>query len=163
METSLIIAFSLFLVRFIAEEAVLQRGKQTLSGFQFPVGIGLRILFRAGGPLMIFVGYKMLEQARNSFDQVMAVVVALGGLGCILGEPGEIVVTRDGVVQRSLLGLKRRLISWDGAAVSYIPQLRDVLIIGRDGTSITHSKYHVGQQQLLHELERRGVPLRSSL
>lgn len=163
METSFIIAFSLFLVRFIAAEAIFQHGKQTVSGYRFPVGMGLRILFRAGGPLMIFVGYKMLGQARNGFDQAMAVVVALGGIGCVLGEPGEILVTQDSLVQQSMLGLRKRSISWAGAVVSFVPQLREVSIIGSDGTSITHSKYHVGQQQLLHELERHGVPLRTGL
>ncbi|MBY0504859.1 MAG: hypothetical protein K2X03_13180 [Bryobacteraceae bacterium] len=163
MATSLVIAFSLFLLRFIAAEAVFQRGKQTVDGYRFPVGIGLRLLFRAGGPFMMFVGCKMLEQARNCFDESMAALVALIGIVCVVGEPGEIIVTKDGLIQQSIFGLRKTSIAWTGAVVSFIPQLREVLIIGSDGTPITHSKYHVGQQQFLYQLERHGLSLKSGL
>ena len=82
---ALIIGFALFVVRFVALEAVFQRAKRTASSIRFPVGIGLRILFRLGGPFLILVGYKMMQQAANRFDQVTAVLVAAMGIGCLLG------------------------------------------------------------------------------
>lgn len=158
---SLVIAFALFLVRFIAEEAAFQRARRTAAGARFPVGIGLRILFRPGGPFLILVGYKMTQQASNNFDWVMAFLVALMGLGCILGEPGEIEATPNALIQRSLLGLKKRIIPWEGAAASYPVALRQVLVVGANGTNITHSQYHVGQSEFLYQLQRHKVYIQS--
>ena len=155
----MIVGFALFLVRFIALEAVFQRAKRTGSSTRFPVGIGLRILFRLGGPLLIFVGYKMTRGASSVFDQATAVLVAAMGIGCLIGEPGEIIVTPDGLVQTYLLGLKERTILWRGAAASNSRAVKEVLVIGGDGTTITHSRYHVGQLEFIDELERHKVPL----
>jgi hypothetical protein len=158
---ALIIGFALFLVRFIASEAVFQRAKRTALSVHFPVGIGLRILFRLGGPFLILVGYKMTQQAASHFDQATAVLVAAMGIGCLLGEPGEIVATPRGLVQKSLLGLWRRTIPWRAASASHPRGLREVLVIGSDGTIITHTQYHVGQGEFLHELEQHQVHLQS--
>jgi hypothetical protein len=156
---SLIIGFALFLVRFIALEAVLQRAKRTAASVRFPVGIGLRIIFRLGGPFLLFVSYKMAQGASTTFDYVTAAMVAAMGVGCLLAEPGEIVATSGGLFQRSFLGLKRRRIQWQGAAASHPRGLREVLVVGSDGTTITHSEYHVGQGEFLHELEEHRVQL----
>ncbi len=154
---SLLLAAVLFLVRFIAVEASYQRAKRTHSGFRYPVGVGLRVLFRVGGPLLIFVGYKMSEISVTKFDWVAAVAVALLGLGCIFGEPGEIETSPSGITLKRFIGIERRSIPWEGAAARHVVSLREVLIIGRDGAAITHSQYHVGQEQLVRELERHGV------
>jgi hypothetical protein len=156
---ALIIGFALFLVRFIALEAVFQRAKRSGSSVHFPVGVGLRMLFRLGGPFLIFVGYKMSQQASSRFDQVTAVLVAAMGVGCLLGEPGEIVSTPGGLVQKSLLGLRKRTIGWQAAAASHPQGLREVLVIGNNGTTITHSQYHVGQSEFVHELKEHQVHL----
>ena len=158
---ALIIGFALFLVRFVALEAVFQRAKHTASSIRFPVGIGLRILFRLGGPFLILVGYKMMHQSVNRFDQVTAILVAAMGIGCILGEPGEIIATPGALIQRSLLGLKSRRIPWGGAAASHPRGLRQILVVGGDGTTITHSQYHVGKSEFLHELEQHQVHVQS--
>ena len=156
---SLIVGFALFLVRFIALEAVFQRAKRTPFAVRFPVGIGLRVLFRLGGPFLLFVGYKMAGQAASRFDYVTAVLVAAMGLACLLAEPGEIVAKSDGLVQTSLLGLKRRAVRWQGAAASHPRGLREVLVVGDDGTAITHTQYHVGQGEFMRELEQHRVHL----
>ena len=157
---ALTIGFALFLVRFVALEAVFQNAAYA-SSVRFPVGIGLRILFRVGGPFLIFVGCKMLQQSHNRFDQVTAILVAAMGIGCLLGEPGEIVATPGALIQRSLLGLKRRTIPWGRAAASHPRGLRRVLVVGADGATITHSQYHVGQREFLHELQQHQVYVQS--
>ncbi len=65
--------------------------------------------------------------------------------------------TREGLVQKSILGLRRRKIPWEGAVASHARGWTEVLVIGRDGTSITHSEYHVGQAEFLHQLEEHDV------
>jgi hypothetical protein len=156
-ENSLAIAAALFLARFVAVEASYQAAKRTEAGFRYPVGIGMRIAFRVGGPLLMFAGYKIAGQASTRIDWFLAAAVALMGLGCILGEPGEIATSQTGLIQRTYLGLKRRRVAWAGAAARYVPEQRQVFVIGEDGTAITHSQYHVGQQQLIRQLEKHGV------
>ena len=158
---ALVIGFALFLVRFIATESRFQRARRTPTSVRFPVGLGLRLICRLGGPFLILVGYKMLERADNRFDQGSALLVAAIGMGCLVGEPGEIIVSEDELNQRSLLGLKRRTIRWGTAVARHTQALREVLVIGRDGTTITHSQYHVGQSDFLHELKRHQVQVQS--
>lgn len=155
--TIVVLAFALFLVRFVAAEASYQRAQRIGSGYRFPVGVGLRITYRLGGPFLIFVGFKMAQQASGRFDWSTSGLVALLGLGCLLAEPGEIVASSSGVTQKTLLGIRSKHISWEGAAARFVPDLREVLIIGHDGTAITHSQHHVGQSQLVFELEKHGV------
>ena len=157
LSESLLLGFALFLVRFIADEASFQRAKRSGSGFRFPVGIGLRITFRLGGPFLILAGYMMRRQSSTTFSAIVAVASALMGLACLLGEPGEILTSPLGVKQKVYLGLRSRLIPWDQAAARYVPGLREVVVVGRNGISITHSKYHVGQEQFLQELKRYRV------
>jgi hypothetical protein len=154
---SLILAFVLFLVRFIADEAAFQKAKRTGSGFRFPVGIGLRIVFRLGGPFLIFAGYMVQRQSSGNLAWMLAALSALMGFACIFGEPGEIVTSPRGIKQKNYLGLKNRVISWERAAARYVPAMREVLVIGRDGIAITHSRYHVGQDQFIQELKRHQV------
>lgn len=161
IENALITGFALFLVRFIASEAVFQRAKRVGSSTHFPVGLGLRILFRVGGPFLIFVAYKMTEQASGLFDSTIAILVAVMGLGCLFAEPGEIISTPMGLVQKSLLGLRTRTIVWNGAAASHPRGLREVLVVGETGTTITHSQYHVGQNEFLLKLEQHHVYIQS--
>lgn len=44
-----------------------------------------------------------------------------------------------------------------GAAASHPRGLRQVLVVGGDGTTITHSQHHVGQSEFLQELEQHQV------
>jgi hypothetical protein len=127
---SIVIAFSLFLVQFIADEATYQRAKRTTSGVRFPPGIGMRLTLRAGGPLILFATYKVAVEAATTFDWIIVAIGVLLGVGCVLGEPGEIRTTPEGVLQRRWLGLSSLLIPWEGAAASYSPGLREVLVVG---------------------------------
>lgn len=155
--TAVVLAFAIFFVRFIAAEASYQRARRTGHEYHFPVGVGLRILFRLGGPFLIFVGFKMGQQAATSFDGITSGLVAAMGVACLLVEPDEIVTTPNGVIQTRLFGLRSRHIPWHEAAARSVPSLREILIVGRDGTEITHSQYHVGQDQMLFEIEKHGV------
>jgi hypothetical protein len=49
------------------------------------------------------------------------------------------------------------IVPWERAAARYTAGLREVLVIGENGTSITHSQCHVGQEQLLLELKPHQV------
>jgi hypothetical protein len=81
------------------------------------------------------------------------------GFGCILEEPSEIVTCPEGIKQKKYLGLRTKLIPWERAAARYTQGLREVLVVGPNGISITHTQYHVGQQRFIFELQRRKVSL----
>jgi hypothetical protein len=153
------IAAAIFLVRFIAAEAVYQRAQQRGAGLRFPAGLGLRLIFRLGGPFMLYAAYQVFSGATTNFDRGLPISIAVMGLGCLLAEPGPISTKATGLVQTSLLGLRRKRIDWGGAAARYVPGLREVLVIGTDGTTITHSQYHVGQMQFITQLKRHGIYL----
>jgi hypothetical protein len=74
----------------------------------------------------------MMRQNNLKCNCFIVPIQAVEDLACILSEPGEIVTTA--------LGLRSRSITWEGAAARYVPALREVLVIGQDGTAITHSK-----------------------
>jgi hypothetical protein len=151
------VAAAIFLVRFVAAEANYQRAKRTTQGLCFPAGLGLRVMFRLGGPAMLYAAYKTLSAAATDLDRGLSIIGAAIALGCLLGEPGPITVTATGVVQMTLLGLRRKRIAWSGAAARYVGGLREVMVIGSDGTTITHSQYHVGQMQFIIALKQHGL------
>jgi hypothetical protein len=158
--TSLEIIASLLMVRFVAMEALYQRAKRTKSGLRFPVGIGIRIMLRVGGPFLFFVAYKILEHGVTKATPFIAILIAVMGLACILGEPGEITTGPEGIKQRKMLGLQRKLVPWERAAGSCVrseQRIYEILVIGRNGVSIAHSQYHVGQDTFLLELQRHKV------
>jgi hypothetical protein len=156
-DTFLEIFLSLLMVRFVAWEAIYQNAKWNKSGLHFPVGIVLRIMLRFGGPFLVFVAYKVLKEGITIFSTIIAIAIALMGLGCILGEPGEIVTCPEGIKQKKYLGLRTKLIPWERAAARYTQGLNEVLVVGRDGASMTHTQYHVGQQRFISELQRHKV------
>ena len=155
--SSIVIVFSLLVGRFIAAEASYQWAKRTRSGLRYPVGVGLRVLLRAGGPMMIFAGYKVSEHAVTAFSWLLVVFCVFLGVGSVLGEPGEISTTSEGIAQKTCLGYRTKKIPWKGLAAQHDSVLREVLVIGHDGTSITHSQHHVGVEQLLRELRKHGA------
>jgi hypothetical protein len=58
-------------------------------------------------------------------------------------------------------GLRTRTIVWNGAAASHHCGLREVLVVGETGTTITHSQYHVSQNEFLLKLEQHHVYIQS--
>ena len=110
-----------------------------------------------GGPVLVFAGYKVSAQAVTPIDWFLVGACVLMGAGCILCEPCEIASRPQGLRERRFPGIKKKLVPWAGASARYISGQHEVLIIGEDGTAITHSQYHVGQQQLIHQLEEHRV------
>src|SRR4051794_31031732 len=99
----------------------------------------------------------MPQQIRTTFDYMSAALVALLGLACLVGEPGQIDLSPNGLTQRSLLGLVRTTVSWAEASASKSAALGEVLVVGGDGSTITQSRYHVGQSEFIRELHGHGV------
>ncbi|WP_031497563.1 hypothetical protein [Bryobacter aggregatus] len=155
--SSIAIAMAILAVRLGAVEAAFQRAKRTASGFRFPAGFGTRMTLRFGGLFGMFIGYKMDETATTPFNIGVSLLVAFLGLACILMEPGEIFVTPEGLVQTFWFGLKKRRIAWEGAAASYDPVLREVLVVGSEGTTMAHTNYHVGQSEFLFQLKKHKI------
>jgi len=156
-----IVVFAVLLVRFIAMEAVFQRARRSGAGLRFPVGFVLRLVCRLGGPCLLFAGYQVALGAVSGFDWLVVALSWVMALGCVFAEPGEIETAPDALIQTSLVGLRKRRIPCEGAAARYVAGLREVLVVGSDGTAITHSQYHVGQSEFLNQLRLHKVFVQS--
>ena len=157
MERSLSILAAILLLRFVSNEASYQRARRNGHELRFPVGVLLRIVFGIGIPMFLYAAYQTVLQARSTGEWWLPSIALTLVLLAILGDPGEIVVTSDGIECRRLLGLRRARVQWEKAGASHVPGLREVLVVGSDGTQITHTRYHVGQEEFLFELERHRV------
>ena len=71
--------------------------------------------------------------------------------------PREITVGPQGITQRGRFWFRPRKIAWEGVAVSYIPARNSVMVIGSDGTTVTHCEYHVAQLEFVGALRRHGA------
>lgn len=161
MKTAIPILVALLLVRFVANEARFQRARQKGDILRFPPGIGLRITLGAGGPFLLYVTYQVALLAQQTGEWWLPILSGLIALGAVVFMPSEIQVTQQGVEERGLLGLRKKRVPWEGAAASHVPGLRQVLVIGKDGTTITHSQYHVGQDEFVTQLHRHNVAVQS--
>lgn len=156
-DTAITVVVSLFMVRFVGEEAIYQRAKWTGSGLRFPIGLLLRIIMRAGCPFMIYVCHKIVEEGVSIAGLIVIALIAFMSLGYIFLEPGEISTDGEGVKYKRYFGLQKRFIPWGSVVASYLPAIREVLVIGKNGVHFTHTQYHVGQDEFVRELRRHGV------
>lgn len=157
MESSLPLLAAILLVRFVGLEASYQRARQLGSEWRFPVGATFRFILGVGPPLSLYGCYEAYLLADETSEWwFLPICLGLTAL-FIFGDPGEIRASAKGIELVRWLGLKRTRIQWEGAAAGHIPGLREVLVVGADGSTITHSQYHVGQDQFLFELKRHGV------
>lgn len=161
MERALPIFVAILLVRLVASEAQYQRARRSGNAFYFPPGVGLRLVMGLGGPFMLYVSYRLALDARATGEWWLPIMAGVLALGTVLFKPSEIVVDEQGVREFGLLGLRRKAIRWNGASASFVPGLREVLVIGSDGTAIKHSPYHVGQAEFLFQLQRHQVFVQS--
>ncbi len=157
MERALPILVAILLVRLVASEAQYQRARRSGDTFYFPPGTGLRLVMGCGGPFMFYVAYRLALDARASGEWWLPVMAGTLGLGTVFFKPSEIIVNEQGVKELGFLGLRRKTIQWNGASASFVPGLREVLVIGSDGTAIKHSPYHVGQSEFLFQLQKHKV------
>jgi hypothetical protein len=152
-DTAFTVGIALFMLRYVGMEAVYQRAKWTGSGLRFPTAITLRVLFRVGAPLLLYASFRVFEES----EIFVAATGGILGLACLLWEPGEISTDGEGVKYKRYFGLQKRFIPWGSVVASYLPAVREVLVIGKNGVHFTHTQYHVGQDEFVRELRRHGV------
>jgi hypothetical protein len=157
MENSFSILVAILLVRFVALEATYQRAIRLGLAWRFPVGMTLRIILGVGLPLCLYVCYETYLLANQTGEWWLLPICLSFATLFVFCDPGDIRTSARGIELVRWLGLKRTSIPWEGAAARYTPLLREVLVVGADGATITHSQYHVGQDQFLFELRRHGV------
>lgn len=157
MERSLSLLAAVLLVRFVALEALYQRARRVGDELRFPAGATLRIILGIGVPLCLYGAYEASLIARETGEWWLPAICLTFVVLAIIGDPGEIRARPNGIELVRLLGLRRKHVRWEGAAARHTPGLREVLVVGGDGISITHTQYHVGQDQFLFELNRHGV------
>ncbi len=154
-------SFWLFVVMagtsLLATEAQYQRAKRTGNVLRFPPGIGSRLLFGLGLPFLLYASYELVLIAERTREWWLPVITLTGVVGLAVAVPSEIQITKAGIEEIRLWGLRQKRVPWDGAAANYMRVSRKVLVVGANGTEITHTRYHVGQDQFIFELKQRGV------
>lgn len=159
MEQALPLLAAVLLVRFVALEATYQKARRVGAELRFPAGRILRVLLGVGLPLCFYGAYEATILARQTGEWWLPVICLAFVALAIAGDPGEIRVRPDGIISLRVFGLLRKHMGWSGVSARYTPELREVLVIGNDAATITHSRYHVGQSEFLFELKRYGVQL----
>lgn len=74
--------------------------------------------------------------------------------------PDVIVLTPKGVERQRAWGMLRSRMDWSAVeSASEIPGDGTIVIFGKNGKTISHSKYHVDHHRLLTELSSRQIPV----
>jgi hypothetical protein len=141
----------------LANEAQYQRAKRTGNVLRFPPGIGSRLLFGLGLPFMLYASYELVLIAERTSEWWLPAITLAGAVGLVVAVPPEIRIRKAGIEEIRLWGLRQKRVPWDGAAANYMRVSRKVLVVGANGTEITHTRYHVGQDQFVCELKCHGV------
>lgn len=148
---------TLLLIRAVSAEALYQRAKRIRDGYRCPAGLFLRILFRLGAPGFLWVLFVEAVPPRDTYEWWLQWVGVALAVTIPFLEPREIRTGPTGVTQRGPLGFGTRRVAWEGAAASYTRELHEVMLVGTNGATITHTRYHVGQDEFIDELRRRRV------
>lgn len=156
-ESALPTLAAMLMVRLVMHEAQFQRAKKRADELRFPAGAVLRLVLGLGLPMFLYLTYEMVLIAQRTGEWWLPAMSGLLSLGTVLFLPSEIRIREDGIQESRLLGIYKKLILWEGAAVSYIPELREVLIVSKDGSTITHTQYHVGQDEFVYLLRKRKL------
>ncbi len=124
---------------------------------RFPIGVVARTLLGVSLPVFLYLMFETAKDARQSGEWWLPLIsLAILAIN-LFADPGEIRVNPKGIILTRFFGLQRKRIEWLGAEARNYPGLREVLVIGSDGTAITHSQYHVGHDQFLVLLKRYGI------
>lgn len=155
------LAFPLFaailLFRFVTAEAEYQRARRSGATWYFPPGVGLRVSLGLGIPFGIYTTYRIVLDVRDSGDLLLPIATGILTIGAALFHPTSIRTDGEGVSEVRFLGIHRKVIPWEGTTASWVPNLREVLVIGSHGTVITHGPYHVGQREFVNQLRNHDV------
>ena len=146
------------LLRMVVAEGSYRRAKRKKDSILFPPSVPVRFAIRLGMPFLVYAFFRAEGESTTRFDHVVFGAGILAALVAFLFlEPPEIRIGPTGITQRGLFGFRKRQIGWEGMAVSYVPALQEVTVIGNDGTTITHTEYHIGQEEFVYALRSRKV------
>lgn len=150
----LTIATTLFVLRFVASEALFEKPFSKNGELIFRPVLGMRIIFGLGipGSLFAVVRFAQTENIRNNW------FLFLFGLSipifAIALAPSIITVNKLGISEQKWFGLKKTSINWSGVAYVFSsPSERLFTIAGEDGKQIKHTAYHVDREALRESLK----------
>lgn len=116
----------------------------------FRIGLRAASLVFAGGALLSF-----LDRAPG-----WTTVMFACGAGISVAVPYVIVLSPQGIEYRRVLGIFTTRIGWADIELALeIPGEGAVIIQSKNGSSISHSRYHVDRERLLAEFTNRKIPV----
>ena len=105
-------------------------------------GLGAAVFCPLFAASIFMLGYSLLERA----------FLALITIWLFHYWPWRVVLDRDGISKRNFFGIKKMLPWSEVAMLQYREQSEDYLAIGRDGTNIWFSSFHVDPAQFEAEV-----------
>lgn len=157
MDYLLAISILAFLIRVSVSGS--GRGRAQCSGgrLYFPPGRGIRIHLGLNGMGALYIAYRLLVDPETSGEWHLPALSLGFAVWMVFIRPAELSTDESGIRSSYLFGLKRKRIRWRGASARFSPSLGEILVVGADGTTITHTEHHVGRTEFLYQLEKHGV------
>lgn len=154
--TTIGIVCALIAVHFAMREAAFERASFRKAEIRFPPVFSLRAMFWVGIPMFLFAGFKVSGGVRSSFDWVYAVICVSLALLAFFSVPGTIVLNEQGISIKRFLGLRVRWLNWENVASAvHSSAQKEIVVYAKDGTSISHTRFHVDASRFEAELRKR--------
>lgn len=153
------IVCALIAVHFVMREAIFERARIRKGQICFPPVFGLRATFWLGTPMFLFAAYKVSNEAGSSFDWVYPLIFVGLALLAFFSNPGTITLNAEEISIKRFLGLRVKRLDWQSvsSAVHSTAQ-KEIVLYAKDGTSITHTRFHVDPSRFEAELQKRLGP-----
>jgi hypothetical protein len=143
-------------VLYAARNSSEQASSDKSENLVFPLVPSFRISLKAAS--VLFGGGALL----SLLDRAPGWTTALFGVAASISTavPNVIALTPQGVECRYALGMLTKRIGWsDLESASEIPGEGTIVFHGKNGSSISHSSYHVDHEGLLVELSNRNIAI----
>ena len=142
-------------VHFVLREAGFERATVRRLKISFPPVYGLRAMFWLGVPGFLYAAYRVRLEMRSSFDWILPIIGVGFALMAFFSYPGTISLDEDGISIRRFHGFRARRLRWrDVASAVHSDSQKEIVLYGRDGEAITHTRLHVDQLRFENEVTR---------
>lgn len=147
---------AIFLVRWIAFEALAERATRRGDEVLFRPSFGLRLLFGIALPGFIYAaGAVVLSEDSREAWWLSLIFVGFATL-VVLVWPADIGVSTTGIYKRKWLGLYKKTIRWEDVDYATTdPSDNSVRVVAKSGFTIQHTRYHIDRQTFLATLKSR--------
>jgi len=141
--SSLILGLAIFAVRFVASEATFERSSKRAGVSKYRPVFGIRLTFGMGIPIFLIGAFQIATQGHLREDWSSLAIFLVLASGMIVFWPRTIAITSAGISELRWFGLKAVGFAWSDVEYAAREADANIRVIAKNGTSITHTRYHV--------------------